>query len=155
MDTMKAERSPLICDRVRSQVSMRLDGELSQLELRMVDAHLRRCADCRAFEADVRSFTEKLRSAPLETLRQPVVVRRRRASFSAAQLSVAATLAVAALGLVSQMGVGEPERGNATGTLASGKLFKSSWVPEQEIAQLHDEHAKSTGHDRPGPISAI
>ena len=36
-----------------------LDGELSQLEQRMVAAHLERCADCRTFERTVSDFTHE------------------------------------------------------------------------------------------------
>ena len=35
-----------VCARVREQVSLELDGELSQLEQRMLAAHLERCAAC-------------------------------------------------------------------------------------------------------------
>ena len=102
---MNAVRSSIVCQRIREQVSLRLDDELSQLELRMVAAHLERCAECHAFEASVREFTEELRAAPLQSPRLPIVVRRahRRVSLSAAQISVAATLAVAVLGVLSQV----------------------------------------------------
>jgi anti-sigma factor RsiW len=151
---MKVERSPLICDRVRSQVSMLLDGELSVLEGRIVDAHLRRCADCGAFEAEVRRFTEELRSAPLEAPREPIVIKRpRRASFTAAQLGAAATLAIAVFGAVSQFGVLEPDR--ATGAAATAKLFNASWQPEEEMAQLADAGERTDDTNRPGPISAL
>jgi predicted anti-sigma-YlaC factor YlaD len=62
---MSAGLSPLVCDRVRGQVSVMLDGELSQLEQRMVASHLARCGDCRMFEESVREFTVQMREAPL------------------------------------------------------------------------------------------
>ena len=104
--SMRAALSPVVCDRVRGQVSLMLDGELSQLEQRMVAAHLERCADCRTFERTVREFTAKMREAPLESPRVPVVIARRarRAVLSAANVSVAAMLAVAVLGVVAQLG---------------------------------------------------
>ena len=67
-----------VCARVREQVSLELDDELSQLERRMLTAHLERCAACATYADDVRDLTERMRSAPLHTMRRPVVVRRQR-----------------------------------------------------------------------------
>lgn len=94
----------VVCDRVRSQISLRLDGELSQLESRMVAAHLGRCPECSAFEAGAVLVTEHLRSAPLEPLSQPVVVRRpARTWIARAQLGVAAALALVFFGAAAQL----------------------------------------------------
>jgi anti-sigma factor RsiW len=92
------------CQRVRSQVSLRLDGELSQLEDRMLRVHLERCPRCSAYAADLETFTAELRSAPLETLRRPVVVERsRRLSAAWLQSGVAAALAIVAIGVAAQV----------------------------------------------------
>lgn len=92
------------CDRAREQVSLSLDGELSQLERRLLDAHLDRCASCAAYAQDVVLFTEQLRTAPLETPRRPVVVRRtRRLSPARVQVVAAAALALLAVGLAGQL----------------------------------------------------
>ena len=151
---MNAVRSSVVCHRIREQVSLRLDDELSQLELRMVAAHLERCADCQAFEESVREFTEELRTAPLQSPRLPIVVRRtRRVSLSTAQLSAAAALAVAVLGALSQVGVPGSQDPAVGGRLTTTtNLFKTSWQPEREIAQLD---ADLPGTNRPGPFSAI
>jgi anti-sigma factor RsiW len=94
----------VVCDRVRSQVSLRLDGELSQLESRMVEAHLARCAECRAFEAGAAKVSELLRAAPLEPLRQPVVVRRTSRTWVArTQAGMAAAVAIVFFGGVAQL----------------------------------------------------
>jgi predicted anti-sigma-YlaC factor YlaD len=88
-------------------VSLLLDDELSQLERRMLDAHLRRCPDCSAYADDVTTFTDQIRFAPMETLsRQVVVQRRRRIPAMRLQAGVAAALAFAALGLGSQLAAG-------------------------------------------------
>jgi predicted anti-sigma-YlaC factor YlaD len=128
-----------------------LDGELSQLEQRMVASHLARCADCRTFEESVRDFTMQIREAPLEAPRVPVVVRRaRRAVLNAANISVAAMLAVAVLGVVSQLGSGA--QSSSTGSrIGSANLFTASWKPEREIAQIDAQQ----GLHRPGPTPAI
>ena len=94
----------MICDRVRSQVSLELDGEHSQLERAKVAAHLERCPDCRAYESEVTSFTGLLRQAPLKELESPVVVRKPHRTIAARlQAGVAAAVAVAALGAASQV----------------------------------------------------
>lgn len=41
-----------------------MDGELSQLESALLDAHLGRCADCRAYEAGIVATAMVLRSQP-------------------------------------------------------------------------------------------
>lgn len=129
-----------------------LDGELSQLEQRMVASHLERCADCQAFERTVREFTVKIREAPLESPRVPVVVARRarRAVLSAANISVAAMLAVVALGVVAQLGPTGQGSQSAT-QFTTATLFTVGWQPEREIAQID---ALRPLH-RPGPTSAI
>ena len=78
LGNMAVSPVPHNCEGVRAQVSLRLDAELSQLELRMLEAHLGRCADCREFEAAVAEFTTELRAAPLEPLARAVVIPRRR-----------------------------------------------------------------------------
>ena len=94
----------MICDRVRSQVSLELDGELSQLERAMVAAHLERCPDCRAYKSEVTTFTGLLRQAPLKEMETPVVVRKPHRTIAARlQAGVAAAVAVAALGAASQV----------------------------------------------------
>jgi anti-sigma factor RsiW len=101
---MSALPRSILCDRVRAQVSLRLDGELSQLESRMVDAHLARCADCREFETEVADMTARLRAAPFEMPSEPVVVSRPGRSWvSRAQVSMVAAVAVAVLGVASQL----------------------------------------------------
>jgi len=148
---MNAVRPSLVCQRTREQVSLRLDDELSQLEERMLAAHLVRCSDCREFEQSVREFTDELRAAPLESPRQPILVRRtRRVSLTAAQVSAAATLAVAVLGVLSQVGVPSTQDPAARSTTAN--LFQTSWQPDRELAQI-DSNLPST--NRPGPFSAI
>jgi len=102
------------CQRVREQVSLLLDDELSQLERRMLDSHLRRCAECAAYADDVTTFTDQIRYAPLEVL---VVQRRRRLPAIRVQAGVAAALAFAALGLGSQLATGPTSELSAFGTI--------------------------------------
>jgi anti-sigma factor RsiW len=93
-----------VCTRVREQVSLQLDGELSQLEQRMLGAHLERCSRCAAYASDVRDVTERIRNAPRAVMLRPVVVRRLRPLTTVRlQVGVAAAFALAALGLGTQL----------------------------------------------------
>ena len=99
-------RSGQLCDRAREWASLRVDGELSELESALLDAHLKRCGDCRTFVDDVAGLTRALRAAELEPLTAPVVLpRRTRVSLRTAQMSAAAAAVVAAAGLGSLFGV--------------------------------------------------
>jgi predicted anti-sigma-YlaC factor YlaD len=60
------------CDPTRNLISLGLDRDLSELERALVSSHLKRCAQCRAFETDVHAFTRMLRETPPETLYPPV-----------------------------------------------------------------------------------
>jgi anti-sigma factor RsiW len=101
---MSVAYSHTVCTRVREQVSLELDGELSQLEQRMLATHLERCPRCAAYAADVRDVTERIRNAPRAVMRRPVVVRRYRPLTTIRlQVGVAAALALAALGLGTQL----------------------------------------------------
>jgi anti-sigma factor RsiW len=100
-----------VCERVRAQVSIELDGELSELERRMLDAHLVRCPACREYLEDVASFTTKLRNAPLEHIGRPIRIHRpRRVALARVHVGLAAALAIAVVGSVLQLGFPAPQR---------------------------------------------
>jgi anti-sigma factor RsiW len=120
---MTRVRPSMICDRVRSQISLELDEELSQLERAMVAAHLERCPDCLAYKSEVGAFTQALREAPLERMSSPVVVRRTRRYVAARlQVGVAAAVAVVALGVASQLASEEPA--SPTGSRAESQQIR-------------------------------
>jgi hypothetical protein len=76
-----------LCARARFWASLRVDGELSELEGALLDAHLVRCADCRSFQATAAGSAGLLRDAPLVAptpLRVDVLHSPRRALFAAA-----------------------------------------------------------------------
>lgn len=102
---MSALRRSVICERNRAQVSLLLDGELSELERRMLESHMAQCRPCAEFRVSITTFTESLRAAPFEELETPIVVQRRRRviSMSRLQVGVAAVLALAALGLGTRL----------------------------------------------------
>ena len=84
------------CDRARQAVSLRLDSELSELELRLLEAHLERCPACAEFAEDVILATRTLRAAPLESLAHPVELPRRRVAFGVRRATAGVAMAAAA-----------------------------------------------------------
>jgi predicted anti-sigma-YlaC factor YlaD len=58
---------PADCARARQQLSLRVDSEVSEFELVLLDAHVSRCDDCRAFEQGVTGLTDALRAVPMES----------------------------------------------------------------------------------------
>ena len=59
-------RATTRCERARRWASLRLDGELSHLEERLLERHLDECEDCRSVEARMGVATRLLREAPEE-----------------------------------------------------------------------------------------
>lgn len=99
MDRLRGRR----CDRARQRLSLRLDGELSRLESRLLDDHLSGCCECAAFAAGAADAAALLRATPPERLREPVAVPGRPPRRVAVRPLAAA--AVAAL-VVAIVGVG-------------------------------------------------
>jgi anti-sigma factor RsiW len=130
---MRLVTSSIVCERVRAQISLRLDGELSELETRMLEAHVTRCEQCASYEADVVSMTSCLRQAPLEQLEHPIVLRkpRRRVSLARMQVGVAAAFAVAMLGVAAQIGQGPHEP-----SLTSPTKFATNEQLSREVKQI-------------------
>jgi hypothetical protein len=98
------------CRRGREWISLRLDGELSELERALLRAHLVRCGGCRTFARDIDGATHALRAAPLERLSRPIAIPRRsvlsgglrRVGAFAAAASVAAVVAMTGLTQANQ-----------------------------------------------------
>jgi anti-sigma factor RsiW len=151
---MSAVYPQVVCTRVREQVSLELDSELSQLEQRMLAAHLERCAECAVYAADVRRITERIRSAPLHTMRRPVIVRRHRSlAATRLQIGAAAALALAALGLGTELAVAPDARqGSLARFEGQPNLSPPRSVYEQEQAILR---VVKVGRPLPSPGSAI
>jgi anti-sigma factor RsiW len=106
--------SPVICDRFRSQISLELDGELSQLERAMLGSHLERCDGCRAFRAEAASVTHALRETRLARLSMPVTVRRTRPLVTARlQAAAVAATAFAVVGVSGQLAANQTRPGGS------------------------------------------
>jgi predicted anti-sigma-YlaC factor YlaD len=96
---------PSDCVRAREAASRRLDGELSELEVVRLDAHLRRCSACREFADHAAAIVLQLRRAPLETPTVAACVPRRRRAASMSRLqAAAAVVAVVAAGTSFALG---------------------------------------------------
>lgn len=151
---MSAVYPQSVCVRVREQVSLALDGELSQLEQRMLSTHLERCGACATYAADVRDFTGRIRSAPLHSPRKPVVVRRTRAlTGMRLQVGVAAGLALAALGLGTQLAASPESQESSLAQYAEQpNLSPPRAVFEQEQAILR---VVKVGRTLPPPGSVL
>jgi anti-sigma factor RsiW len=66
-------RGGQLCARARFWASLRIDGELSELEGALLDAHLARCVDCSVLAEGFSASTAALRSAPLAQI-APVAI---------------------------------------------------------------------------------
>ena len=109
----------VLCERSREWISLRLDGELSELAEKMLESHLARCAGCRAFESDAMATSRLVRTAPLELLEQPIALPRgRRLRLVRPAGAVAATAAAVALGFAAFLNL------PSSGTLAAVPNFR-------------------------------
>jgi predicted anti-sigma-YlaC factor YlaD len=115
-----------MCERAREWASLRLDGELSELERALLDAHTRNCAACAEYVDDIGAFTTAIRSAELVQLPQPVALPLRRsfAWASRAFQAGAATAAVLAVtaGLSLQVGRNSSAHGSVPGRLPANMI---------------------------------
>lgn len=143
---MRLLRRPVVCDRVRAQISVDLDGELSQLERAMLASHLARCADCRSYAAEVTAFTHALRETPLERIETPVVVQRRSRRVIAVRLpaSVAAVLALAVVGVGSQIATYQTRESAGSVRLGTPTRFPTQDELERELTLIEIGSRDST-----------
>jgi predicted anti-sigma-YlaC factor YlaD len=101
----------VICDRVRSQVSLELDRELSEFERLMVARHLEGCAGCRSFRDRAVEIAHEMRSAPFERFERRVVLPRIHRGRLRVARDVAVRASAMAAGLLMVLGLGLGERG--------------------------------------------
>jgi hypothetical protein len=96
---------PKVCDRARTYVSLRLDGELSDFEQALLDAHLESCGGCRGFAVEVAEITAELRVSQLARLERPLVLPHRvHAGLRRLQLGTAAAVLVTVVGVGALVG---------------------------------------------------
>jgi hypothetical protein len=132
---MTAVLDPL-CERARAWASLHLDGDLSDLELVLLEDHLTRCAGCAAFVEGMRELTGVVRAASLERPSRPLVlpVRRRPVVTAVRVLAAAAVVALAAgLGILGSSIGG---RGGTPSTTGPEIAFLSPGAVDREIKGL-------------------
>jgi len=103
----------VLCERARSWAALAPDGELSELERKLLDSHLQRCAACGHFAVRVAAVAAELRAAALQPLPRPVSVpiwRRRPAYVRVRAVGAAAAVALMALGVASRAPLEPTER---------------------------------------------
>jgi anti-sigma factor RsiW len=91
------ELTSQLCARARFWASLRLDGELSELEGALLDAHLARCEACSAVAREFGALTADLRARPLEHAAAVTVSRARSSRRVFAGAAVAAVIAAGVL----------------------------------------------------------
>ena len=91
----------VLCERARTWAALAPDGELSELEHKLLHAHVERCAACAHFAADVAAVAAELRAAALQPLSIPIW-RRRPVYARVRAVSAAAAVAVMALGIAAR-----------------------------------------------------
>jgi anti-sigma factor RsiW len=111
-----------LCARARFWASLRVDGELSELEGALLDAHLGRCGECREFEASATGSAVLLREAPL-AVPSPVVVQAARSPRRVLLVAGAAAAVIGAAllgGLVNgAVAPGSPTTARSVAVVAS------------------------------------
>lgn len=103
----------VLCERARSWAALAPDGELSELEHKLLESHLARCGACSHFAVEVATLAAELRTAALQPLPRPVALpvwQRRRAYAGMRAVGAAAAVAVMALGIASRSPLSDGER---------------------------------------------
>jgi hypothetical protein len=102
---MRRHPTGVLCERARTWAALAPDGELSELERKLLDSHLQRCAACGHFAVQVAHIAAELREAALDPLPQPIripVWRRRPVYARVRTVGAAAAVALMALGVASR-----------------------------------------------------
>ena len=103
----------MLCERARTCAALAPDGELSELEHKLLDAHVARCAACNGFSVQVAAAAAELHAAALQPLPHPVSIpawRPRPAHARMRLVGAVAAVAVMALGIASRTPLSGGER---------------------------------------------
>lgn len=119
-----------LCARARFWVSLRVDGELSELEGALLDAHLGRCAQCAEFATGATLSTAWLRAAPLEHS-APVMIAVPKAAPRRAAFGVVAAAVVLASALVAGFVHGTGTSGRTSALRPTVSVVSSVETPDE------------------------
>jgi hypothetical protein len=127
----------VLCERARGWAALAPDGELSELERKLLDAHLQRCHACGYFAVQVAAVAAELREAALQPLPRPVSVpiwRRRPIYARVRAVGAAAAVAVMALGVASRAPLSPSDRDSSE--LPRVTNFANQ-APEREVELIN------------------
>jgi len=146
--TMMSHSRGVLCDRARAWAALEPDGELSELERKLLGSHLDRCDSCADFAVRVAAVAAVLRAASLQLLPRPVSVpvwRRRPVYARVSAIGAAAAVAVMALGVSARapLSTGERDRLPRVTNFADNAEREVALI----IRRVENDHARS--HFRP------
>ena len=128
---------PADCARACQQLSLRMDSELSEFEIVLLEAHLRRCDACRAFGEAITGLTATLRAGPVEqpsvSFQAPRSRTRVDALFTGALRVGSAAAAIAVVALGGLIALNSPSSG-----VPAGELNRVRGVLEVHERQLRE-----------------
>lgn len=140
-----------LCERARTWAALAPDGELSELERKLLDSHLTRCGACGRFAAEVAAFAADLRTSALQPLRRPVTLpvwRRRPAYARMRVVGAAAAVAVMAIGIASRSPLPAGERESQPAT----RVTNFSTNEQRELAQIRAAEVRPANVEQLRPI---
>jgi anti-sigma factor RsiW len=140
------------CARASEWVSLRLDGQLSEFEELLLEAHIERCPDCKAYAANVTGLTAALRATPLEQTSVTFEAPRRRRARTVGLRAVSAAAAVAVVGLSSIVSLQLSASSSRPGT-ASTEL-RVIGIKERQMNALNGPAQRVSRRVRPNLAAA-
>lgn len=137
------------CDRARQWASLRLDGELSELEEVLLEKHLEGCSACRAFAARMERTTELVRLTPTEIPEIEYAPPERRVIHLPVgrRAAIVAIAAAAALGSLVGSSLQQPATKPATPTAPKVSLLTRD---VDQLRQLKTHKPRVTPEQEPG-----
>lgn len=138
----------VLCDRARSWAALAPDGELSELERKLLDSHLKRCEACSRFAVEVAAVAADLRASTLQPLPRPVTIpswHRRPVYARFRGVAAAAAVAVMALGIASRAPLATSDRES----LQLPRVVDFSGGDLAEIQRLEAAHRLATVRTSP------
>ena len=148
----------VLCERARTWAALAPDGELSELERKLLDAHVQRCAACAYFAVEVAAVASELRAAALQPLPRPLVVpiwRRRPVYTRVRAVGAAAAVAVMALGVASRAPLSASDRESFDLPRVTNFANKTPLHEDELITRRVDNERAGTTTFRPRKTGSV